>query len=70
MNEEIKSPEIVRFLDEMSLSIFGRSRSLALAANGCVKCGNRVDNFRDEQSKREYEISGLCGDCQDSMLEM
>ena len=34
----------------------------------CAFCGNPNLKFRDEKSKREYEISSLCQDCQDEMF--
>lgn len=68
MSDEPKHPEIVKFLDELSLNLFGRSRSLAKAGNGCVSCGKPATTFRDERSKKEYEISGLCQTCQNSIF--
>lgn len=68
MNEETKSPEIQNFLDEFGLKFFGRSRSLAKAGNGCVMCGGPADIFRDELSRREFGISGICQECQDKFF--
>lgn len=31
----------------------------------CFDCGKKVKNFRDEISKKEYQISALCQECQD-----
>jgi hypothetical protein len=38
-----------------------------IEAGVCPICGNNplVTGFRDELSKREFEISGLCQTCQD-----
>ena len=35
--------------------------------NQCPFCGKDMTNptFRDEESKKEYEISGICQECQD-----
>ena len=33
----------------------------------CPTCGGDIGEFRDEISKREYEISGMCQKCQDSV---
>ncbi len=68
MNEETKSPEMTNFLDELSLNLFGRSRSLAKDGNGCVSCGGPADKFTDELSRREYSISGVCQKCQDKFF--
>jgi len=36
----------------------------------CVFCGKPIylDDFRNEISKREYGISGMCQQCQDKMF--
>jgi hypothetical protein len=65
MSEETKSPEMENFLNELSLNLLGRSRSVAKAGNGCVFCGKPATEFRDELSRREYNISGICQSCQD-----
>lgn len=35
----------------------------------CVICEGEANEFRDELSKREYTISGLCQHCQDEGFE-
>jgi hypothetical protein len=60
-----KSNEIEAFLNELSLAAFGRARSVSIAGQGCVSCGKPADKFRDELSRKEFQISGLCQDCQD-----
>ena len=57
------------FLDAMSYQIYGRYRSLSLAGNGCVKCGGPAYDFKDELSRKEYQISCLCQKCQDNAFE-
>ncbi|KKK62270.1 hypothetical protein LCGC14_3006030, partial [marine sediment metagenome] len=43
-----------------------------IEANRCIPepagCGKPIVNFKDDQSDREYRISGLCQDCQDSVF--
>lgn len=34
----------------------------------CRMCNNKVGEFRDVMSEREYYISGMCQDCQDEMF--
>ena len=53
------------FKEEMAFQLFGRSRTLAIAGNQCVKCGEVAADFRDDCSEREYGISGFCQSCQD-----
>ncbi|WXW92665.1 hypothetical protein SEA_ENYGMA_212 [Streptomyces phage Enygma] len=57
-----------------------RSKAQAAVAKGkCVSlaglpigCGKNVsaDDFRDDLSRREYKISGLCQSCQDTFEAM
>ena len=54
--------------DTMSLSLFGRSRTVAIAGKGCVCCRGRADTFRDALSQKEFGISGLCQGCQDKVF--
>jgi hypothetical protein len=58
-----KSQGITDFLE----SLYGRTSSIA--ADHCVRapigCGGEATNFRDERSRKEYRISGLCQKCQD-----
>ena len=54
--------------EEMAMKLFGRSRTLALAGNECVKCGEFNLEFRDEISRKEYGISALCQCCQDGIF--
>ena len=35
----------------------------------CTSCGKEVEGFKDRLSAREFEISGLCQDCQDKVFE-
>lgn len=54
--------------DDMALNIFGRSRTLAIAGKACVSCGKPADTFRDDISRREFNITGFCQRCQDSFF--
>ena len=56
------------FKEETAFRLFGRSRSLAIAGNGCVKCGESATDFRDEISRKEFGISGFCQSCQDDIF--
>ncbi len=57
-----------QYKEEISMAFFGRSVSLANAGNQCVCCGKAATEFRDEISKREYQISSLCQKCQDEVF--
>ena len=61
-----KSKPITNFLE----SIFGRTS--AITADRCIPapigCGGPATEFRNEISRREYSISGLCQACQDKVF--
>ena len=57
------------FKDHFAKEIFGRSLSDAHNENICVQCGNPALEFEDKLSAKEYQISGLCQDCQDGVFE-
>lgn len=42
----------------------------AVEANLCPMCKKEIDfnEFKDELSRREFKISGLCQHCQDSIF--
>jgi hypothetical protein len=65
-----KSPQIENFLENFSQTAFGRSRQECMNIGRCVTCGKMVkDNeFRDSLSIKEFGISGMCQDCQDSVF--
>ena len=60
--------ELDKFKEEMAFQAFGRSRNLAIAGGGCVKCGQPAIDFRDQLSQKEYGISGFCQSCQDEIF--
>ena len=56
-----KHPEIDAFLK----NLFGKDRREMIENDLCMMCNNSAFTFRDELSRREYSISGLCQTCQD-----
>jgi len=60
-----KSPEMDKFLDDVCQVSFGRKRHDSIVEDICVCCGNTATIFKDELSRREYSISGMCQTCQD-----
>ena len=40
----------------------------ALNAGRCPTCHGEIRPFRDALSKREFAISGMCQECQDSVF--
>lgn len=61
MKPSDKSPEIEEFLKEM----FGVDRRKNIEEDKCVFCGRDALTFRDEKSRKEFSISGICQVCQD-----
>ena len=43
----------------------GRTRRGSIKQNICSWCGKPAMEFRDTLSRKEYNISGFCQDCQD-----
>lgn len=55
-------------LESELVSLLGGSRREAIMADKCMSCGLDATEFRDEISRKEFTISGLCQDCQDSVF--
>lgn len=66
MEPSKKSPEMAKFLEEAF------SRTTAITSNKCIPapvgCGKEINGFKDDMSRHEYTISGLCQECQDSVF--
>ncbi len=60
--------ELEQFKEDSAMSLFGRSREIAREGGQCVKCGEFNLEFRDELSRKEHGISGLCQCCQDEIF--
>lgn len=58
-----KTPEMIEAIEGM----FPGTKA-AIAAHKCPMCWNPIEGFRDALSEREYEISGLCQNCQDEIF--
>jgi len=64
MKPSEKSPEI----ESMLTSLTGVNRPHSIRMNRCVFCSTSVNpqtDFKDEISRREFTISGICQKCQD-----
>ena len=64
MNPSEKSPEI----DKLLTDIFGVDRKQTIQSDRCVFCYKDATVFRDDDSRREYAISGFCQKCQDKVF--
>ena len=62
-----KSKEIEEMLERFS-GRFAMPRSSAFQNNKCTMCGGDAEEFRDDISKKEYQISKMCQGCQDGIF--
>jgi hypothetical protein len=59
-----KNFEIEAFLSDLT----GEHRPTTIAGDKCVMCQRDAVDFRDELSRKEYTISGMCQICQDDFF--
>lgn len=66
LSATFKHPEIEQMLTKLT----GRSRTECIESLTCATCGKDAQNkaFRDAESFQEYQISGMCQVCQDSVF--
>ncbi len=64
----MKSKNIQNVLDSLTVKFGKMSRTDALKQCKCVSCGGDASKFKDDISKKEYGISGLCQNCQDEVF--
>lgn len=66
MAEPTKKAQVI---DSFLTSLSGASRQGAIKTDRCITppigCGGEAVKFRDDVSKKEFTISGLCQNCQD-----
>jgi hypothetical protein len=60
-----KSAQVEAALERISMSLYGRSRLDCIKNDTCVMCGSVAREFRDDLSRKEFTISGICQKCQD-----
>lgn len=60
-----KPSEKSQEIDDLLTRTFGVDRKAAIMADVCSWCKKPATEFKDELSKHEYTISGLCQECQD-----
>ena len=58
-----KTPEMRKAIER-----FFPGTAKAIAESKCPTCSQPIGEFRDPLSKNEYEISGMCQSCQDSVF--
>ena len=58
------------FLEAMSKEFFGNSRKESIDNEKCVSCGKEAMKFDSPLSEREFQLSGLCQECQDNVFDV
>ena len=59
-----KNPKI----DEIISLVAGKDRVPTIESSRCMGCDRRELTFRNDLSRKEYTISGLCQHCQDEIF--
>ena len=57
-----KAPNMEQFLENLM------GRTTAILLDYCVICRKPAENFRDELSRKEYTLSGMCQRCQSEVF--
>jgi len=60
-----KNPQIEHLIMQMT----GKDRRTTIKEGHCITCEVGVTTFRDDLSRKEYTISGMCQQCQDSVFK-
>ena len=56
-------------LDSIAKDVFGRTQDEAQDKQICIFCGGDASEFKNDISRKEYSISGMCQKCQDEIFE-
>lgn len=77
-SQDLRTPtEKNPIIDAVVSELMGKDRVATITAGGCMTCdrynhkGVQVltrEHFRDTLSVKEYGISGMCQECQDSVF--
>ena len=65
-----KTSKMTEALDDLAQKSFGRKRTESIEGDICVACGAKAppESFKDDLSRKEYTISGMCQSCQDGVF--
>ena len=55
-------------MDEFLAIMTGKDRRAVIASRECMTCDHTDVKFRDDGSRKEYTISGMCQPCQDDVF--
>jgi hypothetical protein len=66
-----KIPQPSKKSEEMENAIsmmFKVDRRASIISRACTTCGGDCVDFKDALSEKEFQISGMCQNCQDSVF--
>ena len=59
-----------KFKDNLSKSIYGATAKETIKSGLCIDCGKEaLPKCYSDAGRREYQITGLCEECFDSIFE-
>ena len=64
----MKPSEKTEQMEQTLTNLFGFDRREFINKDVCISCGKSASEFKDEISRREFQISGLCFSCQQSVF--
>lgn len=67
--EKIEPTTKSQSIDGLLGAIMGKNRKDTINNHLCMTCDGVAESFRDEISRREYAISGMCQQCQDGFFD-
>lgn len=56
-------------IEKLLNKVSGSNREACIKGNKCTQCGKDANKFKDEQSKIDFTIVGMCQLCQDNFYE-
>ena len=56
-------------INDLLSAMLGKDREATIQGDTCIVCGKLATTFKDDLSRREYSISGMCKTCQDGFFE-
>ena len=68
MTDDIHATPKSEAIDSLLTALTGRSRVQTIEDHKCMTCNKPAEHFRDSLSLKEYTISGMCQECQDSVF--
>jgi hypothetical protein len=67
-NKGMKASNKSLMIDKMLTAFTGKDRKETVVNNLCMLCSKEADLFKDDISRKEYLISGMCQTCQDEVF--